>query len=153
MWWTIFLFMHVLNSLVARVNIVSKWCYFWTLMVQISPGQFENLAKMTRIPVQSLPKASDGGGPAVKLRNVHLPAGVQTSSQKRSIYTESDTDQTSTPRPPSYRSYNQTQQAKDNSRLLFYRVSIAISTFMHRSYRYRGRINTLFVTNYSQCSL
>nr|XP_022307256.1 uncharacterized protein LOC111113346 isoform X1 [Crassostrea virginica] len=90
-------------------------------VMEISPGQFENLAKMTRIPVQSLPKASDGGGPAVKLRNVHLPAGVQTSSQKRSIYTESDTDQTSTPRPPSYLRYIQTQQAKDNSRLLFYR--------------------------------
>ncbi|XP_078334977.1 uncharacterized protein LOC111113346 isoform X2 [Crassostrea virginica] len=89
--------------------------------MEISPGQFENLAKMTRIPVQSLHKASDGGGTAVKLRNVHLPAGVQSSSQKRSIYTESDTDQTSTPRPPSYRSFNQTQQAKDNSRLLFYR--------------------------------
>ena len=139
MWWTFFLFMHV-NSLVARVNIVSLWCYFWTLMVQISPGQFENLAKMTRIPVQSLHKSSDGGGTAVKLRNVHLPAGVQSSSQKRGIYTESDTDQTSTPRPPSYRYYNHTQQAKDNSRLLFYRVSIANSTFMHRSYRYRGHL-------------
>lgn len=89
--------------------------------MEVNPGQFENLAKMTRIPVQSLSQTSNPAPTAVKLRNILPPSGFQTGSQKRSTYIESDTDQTETPRPQSYRSYDKTRQTKDNSRLLFYR--------------------------------
>ncbi|XP_052698781.1 uncharacterized protein LOC128176451 isoform X2 [Crassostrea angulata] len=92
-----------------------------TSAMEVNPGQFENLAKMTRIPVQSLSQTSNPAHTAVKLRNIHPPSGIQTGSQKRSTYIESDTDQTETPRPQSYRSYDKTQQTRDNSRLLFYR--------------------------------
>ncbi|XP_061177738.1 uncharacterized protein LOC133186519 [Saccostrea echinata] len=91
--------------------------------MEINPGQFENLAKMTRmaIPSSSMSPAVKDVHTAVKLRNVHPPSGIHTGSQKRSFYTDSDTEQTATPRPSSYRSYDKTQQTKDNSRLLFYR--------------------------------
>lgn len=92
-----------------------------TRAMEVNPGQFENLAKMTRIPVQSLSQTSNPVHTAVKLRNIHPPSGIQTGSQKQSTYIESDTDQTETPRPQSYRSYDKTQQTRDNSRLLFYR--------------------------------
>lgn len=110
-----------INDLKLKYKAIRLRSFF---LIQVNPGQFENLAKMTRIPVQSLSQTSNPVHTAVKLRNIHPPSGIQTGSQKQSTYIESDTDQTETPRPQSYRSYDKTQQTRDNSRLLFYRVGI-----------------------------
>ncbi|XP_048780669.1 uncharacterized protein LOC125683487 isoform X2 [Ostrea edulis] len=113
--------------------------------MEVNPGQYENLAKMTRMAAPSTPitpSANKAFTPPVKFRNVRPPSTLQMGNQKQSFYTDSDTDHTEmTPRPPSYRSYDKTKQTRDKSRLFFYRDPFPGGPPVGEEFSVEGRAN------------